>query len=196
MQAMTENKIIELPNIRTERLVIRPPQERDIQEIFRYFQENEDRFKHTHPLKEPNFYTEKFWRERIHKAEMEFKEGKSVRLFLFESMNDKEIVGTVNLNEITRGFFQACYVGYDLSVRYEKQGLMAEALQAVVHYAFTNLNLHRLMANYQPYNIRSGNVLKRLGFTIEGTAKDYLFISGEWKDHVLTSLTNHQWKPS
>jgi ribosomal-protein-alanine N-acetyltransferase len=46
------------------------------------------------------------------------------------------------------------------------------------------------MANYMPANERSGKLLKRLGFTVEGYARDYLFIAGAWQDHVLTSLAN------
>jgi ribosomal-protein-alanine N-acetyltransferase len=46
------------------------------------------------------------------------------------------------------------------------------------------------MANYRPQNERSARLLERLGFTREGLAKDYLFIDGAWRDHVLTSLTN------
>ncbi|MEK6579500.1 MAG: 30S ribosomal protein S5 alanine N-acetyltransferase, partial [Bdellovibrionota bacterium] len=37
-------------------------------------------------------------------------------------------------------------------------------------------------------------ILKRLGFETEGLAKDYLFIGGRWRDHVLNSLTNPNWR--
>ena len=30
---------------------------------------------------------------------------------------------------------------------------------------------------------------------VEGYARDYLYVNGAWRDHVLTSLTNHDWKP-
>jgi ribosomal-protein-alanine N-acetyltransferase len=50
------------------------------------------------------------------------------------------------------------------------------------------------MANYMPHNERSKNVLKRLGFVQEGYAKEYLLINGQWQDHILTSITNPQWK--
>ena len=40
------------------------------------------------------------------------------------------------------------------------------------------------MANYVPTNERSGRVLRRLGFVVEGYARDYLFIGGAWRDHV------------
>jgi ribosomal-protein-alanine N-acetyltransferase len=29
--------------------------------------------------------------------------------------------------------------------------------------------------------------LRALGFTVEGYARDYLFIDGAWRDHVLTA---------
>ena len=65
---------------------------------------------------------------------------------------------------------------------------MGEALGALIEYAFTELELHRLMANYRPENERSAAVLARLGFEREGFARDYLYIDGAWRDHVLTAL--------
>jgi ribosomal-protein-alanine N-acetyltransferase len=50
------------------------------------------------------------------------------------------------------------------------------------------------MANYMPHNRRSGNVLKRLGFVVEGYARDYLMINGKWEDHIFTSLINPHWR--
>lgn len=47
--------------------------------------------------------------------------------------------------------------------------------------------LHRIMANYCPENVRSGKLLARLGFEQEGLARDYLYLNGRWRDHILTS---------
>ena len=46
------------------------------------------------------------------------------------------------------------------------------------------------MANYLPINERSGRLLKRLGFKVEGYARDYIFINGAWQDHILTAMLN------
>jgi ribosomal-protein-alanine N-acetyltransferase len=46
------------------------------------------------------------------------------------------------------------------------------------------------MANYRPENLRSARLLARLGFIQEGYARDYLFIDGAWRDHVLTARLN------
>ena len=70
---------------------------------------------------------------------------------------------------------------------------MSEAIKKAIDYMFCEQNIHRIMANYMPSNTRSAKLLKKLGFTIEGLAKDYLLINGKWEDHVLTSLTNRYW---
>ncbi|MFD2447620.1 GNAT family N-acetyltransferase [Vogesella fluminis] len=70
---------------------------------------------------------------------------------------------------------------------------MREAVEAVIAFAFGTLKLHRVQANYQPENERSAALLKRLGFQIEGHARDYLFLNGAWRDHVLTSLINRNY---
>ena len=41
-----------------------------------------------------------------------------------------------------------------------------------------------------PSNERSAGLARRLGFVPEGIARDYLYIDGAWRDHVLTALTN------
>jgi ribosomal-protein-alanine N-acetyltransferase len=73
---------------------------------------------------------------------------------------------------------------------------MSEALTALIAYAFNDLRLHRIMANYMPSNERSARVLQRLGFQVEGYARDYLFLAGRWQDHIMTSLTNPSWSAS
>jgi len=73
---------------------------------------------------------------------------------------------------------------------------MSEALRAGDGFAFEELRLHRIMANYRPENERSARLLERLGFVREGIARDYLFVDGAWRDHVLTSLTHPGFDPT
>jgi ribosomal-protein-alanine N-acetyltransferase len=72
---------------------------------------------------------------------------------------------------------------------------MREALQAGNAFMFSGRRVHRIMANHAPDNGRSAALLARLGFEREGIARDYLFINGAWRDHVLTSLTNPEFDP-
>jgi [ribosomal protein S5]-alanine N-acetyltransferase len=71
---------------------------------------------------------------------------------------------------------------------------MQEALTVGIKYVFNTMQCHRIQANYMPRNRKSGNLLAKLGFRVEGDAKDYLLINGVWEDHILTSLTNANWQ--
>ena len=53
---------------------------------------------------------------------------------------------------VVRGVFQACHLGYGVARRHEGKGLMYEALDAGIRYAFGPLDFHRVMANYMPRN--------------------------------------------
>lgn len=85
-------------------------------------------------------------------------------------------------------------IGYSLAADAQGHGYMVEAVRGAVAYAFRELRLHRVMANYMPHNRRSGAVLRRAGFTVEGYARDYLRIDGRWEDHVLTAIVNPGWR--
>jgi ribosomal-protein-alanine N-acetyltransferase len=81
------------------------------------------------------------------------------------------------------------------ATRASSSALITEALMAAIKYVFEELNLHRVMANYMPGNEKSAKLLQRLGFKVEGHARDYLRLAGDWQDHTLTALVNESWRP-
>ncbi len=107
----------------------------------------------------------------------------------FVIRQDGAMIGQINLTEIMRGAFQACYLGFSIDADRQGQGFVREAAQSIVAHAFDDLGLHRIMANYMPENARSAATLAALGFQKEGLARGYLHIAGAWRDHVLTALT-------
>jgi ribosomal-protein-alanine N-acetyltransferase len=62
---------------------------------------------------------------------------------------------------------------------------MREALAALVHHAFNELDLSRIEAGCLPENTASRGVLEKAGFKYEGVAQSYLQINGRWRNHVL-----------
>ncbi len=104
----------------------------------------------------------------------------------------EEIVGVVNLSEISRGCFQNCFMGYWIGQPYRRQGFMTEALRLAMDYAFDDLDLHRVEANIIPSNAASIALIKRLGFRLEGLSQRYLKINGEWQDHERWALTREE----
>jgi ribosomal-protein-alanine N-acetyltransferase len=114
--------------------------------------------------------------------------------FLICQSTDGAIVGSITLSQIFRGGFQNAYLGYFVASRYARQGLMTEALDLMLRYAFENLKLHRLEANIQPGNVASISLVKRAGFVREGYSKRYLKIGGRWRDHERWAIIVEDWK--
>jgi ribosomal-protein-alanine N-acetyltransferase len=65
---------------------------------------------------------------------------------------------------------------------------MSEALAAVMHHAFSVLDLSRVEAACLPENVASRALLERSGFRNEGMAEGYLQIGGRWREHVLYAI--------
>ncbi|BAZ51021.1 ribosomal-protein-alanine acetyltransferase [Nostoc sp. NIES-4103] len=185
----------ELPLITSKRLLLRIGIQEDIPQILKYFNENKTYLTPFYPNWVDKFFTEEYWQYNLENSFLEFIHDQSLKLFIFLRRNPQEIIGVINFNNFVRGSAHFCYVGYSLAEAEQGKGYMTEALKAAIQYLFQELNFHRVMANYMPHNQRSGNVLKRLGFVVEGYARDYLLINGQWQDHILTSLTNPDWQP-
>jgi ribosomal-protein-alanine N-acetyltransferase len=184
------------PTIETERLLLTIPNAGAAPRMLAYVEENREHFAPWAPPEPAGYYTEKFWRDYLQSARRQFEQDIALRLtFFFRDDDDGAVVGDCNFTNFVRGPFQACYLGYKISRRAQGRGLMREALSAAIPYVFENLRLHRIMANYVPTNERSGRLLRQLGFTVEGYARDYLLVGGAWRDHILTSLTNTSLKP-
>lgn len=142
------------------------------------------------PTFPPTYFTLEYWRTRLAQDREDFRRGTSARLWLLprdEPFSLAPVFGTVSLVHIRRGPLQSADLGYALDARQQGKGLMHEALEAVCAWAFGPLGLHRLQANHLPENRRSAAVLRRLGFSVEGYAREFLLIDGAWRDHVLTA---------
>ncbi|WP_437756622.1 GNAT family N-acetyltransferase [Sorangium sp. So ce1389] len=156
-----------------------------------YFERNREHLARWDPPRPEGFYTEAFWRERLQRDRDDLDGDRALRLAIqWRDAPGGEVIGVCNFNQFVRGAFQAATLGYSLDQRAVGSGVMSEALEAAIAHMFDTLGFHRVMANYLPYNERSGRLLRRLGFVVEGYARDYLFIDGAWRDHVLTALTN------
>lgn len=189
---------VALPQLETARLTVRLARPGMEAAMARFLSENfEGHLDRWSPPAVPAFFSAAFWRERLAIAVEEFQMGRAARFVLQPTgPADGPIVGTCNYTNIVRGPFQACHLGYQIARAQQGQGLMGEALRATNAFAFDVLRVHRIMANYRPENARSARLLERLGFMREGLARDYLFIDGAWRDHVLTALVHPAYDPA
>ena len=161
----------------------------DAKPISEFYLKNSGHLRVWEPLREDGYHSIDAWTKRLEQREMEHAEGCSAYFISYNS-DDIDVIATCSLTNIVKGPFQACNIGYSISEEHQGKGLMKGLCGHVIDYAFNELGLNRIMANYMPSNRRSETLLCSLGFTKEGMAKNYLSINGKWEDHVLTSLLN------
>lgn len=181
--------------IMTLHLILRTPLIKDCDALKTFEEHHQLHFAPWEPTKH-TLSTLSDYQNLINTWQKEYDDDRSIRFFIFKKEHPSQIIGMCNYTQIFHGAFQACYLGYKIDPSHEGKGLMFEALQSSIRYIFEELHLHRIMANYMPINARSAKLLKRLGFIIEGYAKNYLLINHQWEDHVLTALSLEEWKKS
>ncbi len=115
------------------------------------------------------------------------------RTFLVFKKDTGELIARIGLNQIFRGPFQNVIIGYWIAKEHAGKGYMTEALVLALDHIFGPMKLHRVEANLVPKNVRSRNLVKRLGFRFEGLAKRYLQIAGRWSDHEHWAITSEEW---
>ena len=114
--------------------------------------------------------------------------------FFAVRLEDRSIVGVLNLSEIVRGAFESAYLGYYALAPYANAGYMSEAMVLVLDTAFDALGLHRVEANVQPVNARSLALVERAGFSREGYSRRYVKVGGRWRDHVRYAMLAEDWR--
>lgn len=167
---------------------LRPPQPDDADAYVLYLQRNWPRFRGAMPTATEATFAPETYRQRFSAICTTEEQPKAVSLMLFAHRDSQNVVGDVTFSNLVFGAFQACHLGFKIDESVEGIGVMRRALEISCDLVFARFGLHRIMANYRPENVRSGALLKRLGFQAEGFAREYLHLDGEWRDHVLTSL--------
>jgi len=188
LPAMTDSSPLFL---QTERLLLHLPGPEAASRMVHYYESNRAHLTPWEPPFPKNMFTNAFWQHRLSQNQQEYVNGQSMRLVL-RRRNEPTgpILGLANFTQFVRGAFMACTLGYSMDEDAQGQGHMEEALRRALRHVFDHFGMHRVMANYMPKNERSGRLLKKLGFAVEGYARDYIYINGTWCDHVLTALVN------
>ncbi|GLY03692.1 MULTISPECIES: GNAT family protein [Actinoplanes] len=166
---------------------IRPVTLHDAGELAALLTANREWLEPWDPARDEVYYTEDGQRQVIGGV---LDQGTSLPHVIVE---DGRVVGRVNLNNIVRGPFQSCSLGYWVDSGHAGRGLVTKAVALLLRDAFTVHGLHRVEAGTLLHNVRSQRVLERAGFQMFGMAPRYLKIGGEWQDHFLYQLLEENW---
>jgi ribosomal-protein-alanine N-acetyltransferase len=174
----------------TERLILRPPAHADFRAWVRLREESREFLVPWEPTWAHDHLSRKSFTNRVYWAQRSISSGTAVPLFLFRRA-DEALMGAITLDNIRRGPAQAGTTGYWIAEPFARQGYMREAVLAMVHYGFTQLDLSRIEAGCLPENTPSRRLLESCGYKYEGVAQSYLQINGRWRNHVLYANLRH-----
>jgi ribosomal-protein-alanine N-acetyltransferase len=170
--------------IETARMTLRLPAHSDFRAWAGLREQSAEFLVPWEPSWAPEHLTRRAFANRVYWAQRATGGGTALPLFLIRR-DTSELLGAITLDNIRRGPSQAGTLGYWIGQPHARQGYMREAIEAVVHHAFTALDLSRIEAACLPENAASRGVLEKCGFKYEGVSQSYLQINGRWRNHVL-----------
>lgn len=171
-----------LPTMLTQRLVLRPVRMSDAEDMYEYSRDPEvarhvlwDAHRSIHQTREYIRFLIRQYRNA------------APGTFAIALRDSGKVIGTIGFMWVQTDN-RSAEVGYSLSRAYWNQGIMSEALTAVVEFGFTKLGLNRIEAQHDCDNPASGHVMLHAGMRHEGTLRQRLYNKGRYVDVDLYAI--------
>ncbi len=177
-----------LPVLETQRLTLRRLTLRDARDMYRY-------------AKDPEVARHVLW--QAHRDVSETRAYLRYILYQYHAgepsswgIVDREsghVIGTIGFMAYSAEH-RFVEIGYSLSRAHWGQGLMTEALQAVLAECLGVLGLNRVEAVHFPDNPSSGRVMEKCGMKYEGRMRGRILCRGAFRDADLWAITKDDWQ--
>ncbi len=126
----------------------------------------------------------------LENAQQDIYEAKQLRLAICRN-GEFDAIGLIDIFDFDPKNRRAG-IGIMLQDRSNRgKGIGSEALQLLVNYAFTQLQVHQLYANIDSQNEHSLKLFHKFGFVPVGTKKEWNYVRGKFRDEILFQLINH-----
>jgi [ribosomal protein S5]-alanine N-acetyltransferase len=180
---------VELPRIKTVRLLLRPFTLADAPD-FQRLAGDRDIASTTSSIPLP--YEDGIAEHWIATHQRRFELGTGLDLAITHDA-ESALVGALGLRfELEH---DRAELGYWVGKPYWGRGYATEAARALVEYGFDTLGLHRIYARYLTRNPASGRVLHKIGMTHEGHRRQHEKKWGVWEDDELYGMLRDDSRP-
>jgi ribosomal-protein-alanine N-acetyltransferase len=178
------------PEIETDRLVLREITMDDLDWYFRHFSLPEV----VEPMGFERLKDLDAAREELEASILgEYKEGKGLRWGITLKGSTK-LIGSCGYYRWEHDPHRRIEIGYDLDPPYRRQGIMKEALAAIIDYGFDNMGVNRIALFVFSFNKPSIALARSLGFVREGTLRENSFHKGRFEDDEYFALLRSDWE--
>jgi ribosomal-protein-serine acetyltransferase len=84
-------------------------------------------------------------------------------------------------------------IGYWLGSEYQGRAIITRACSTLLHYLLSELQLNRVEIRAGTLNAKSRAIPERLGFIVEGTAREAEWLYDHYIDHVIYGMLSKDW---
>ena len=174
--------------LKTERLILRPFRETDAEDLYAY-------------ARDPRVGPIAGW--PIHGSPEESREiirtvFAAPNVFALELREIGRVIGSAGLvGRHPAGEIPDCpddEIGYALSPDHWGRGLVPEAVEALLGYGFTELDLRRIWCGHYAGNWRSDRVIRKCGFRYQFSRTERAALMGEVRQTYYFMQTREEWR--
>jgi ribosomal-protein-alanine N-acetyltransferase len=177
--------MVEPVELRTERMLLRPFREGDIDDVYAFAT---DREWSRYLMNVPDTYTRAHAQEFINRnLGRDWDTNPNFALVL-----DGRVVGSIGL--VVSKEHRRAEIGYSLARELWGKGLIPEAARALVDWGFPAYELDKVFARADARNERSWRVMEKLGMTREGLLRQHRAVPGGRADEVVYGLLREEWE--
>ncbi|NMD37882.1 MAG: GNAT family N-acetyltransferase [Christensenellaceae bacterium] len=177
-----------LPKIITQRLILRPANIKDANDIYEY-SKDEKVAEHVLWSAHKSLGETKQYLKQMIKL---YKNG-SPSSFVIVLKSTGRVIGTIGFMSINPEHSSA-EVGYSMARDMWGKGIMTEALKALIGFGFQTLRLNRIDAMHDCNNPSSGRVMQKCGMKFEGCLRQKVYNKGKFVDVNLYSILWEDYK--
>ena len=176
--------------LETNRLILRPLEAGDVDDILPYHGDPESIRYIPWDVRDREFVIDWLTRAVTYTGLDETEPG--LLLAMVEKSNGR-VIGQLNSSMVDRPN-KTADIGYISHPDYRGQGFVHEALTALIGHLFDTVNVHRIVADIDIRNVDSVRVVERLGMRREATYLENDYLKGEWCSMYLYALLSREWR--
>ncbi|BAY82352.1 hypothetical protein NIES267_18310 [Calothrix parasitica NIES-267] len=163
------------PYLETKRLLLRDAILEDAEAVFTVF--SDSKVTQFHDMNTLTRIDDAI--EVIERRKQGFESGRGIRWGI-TCKEDNYLIGSCGFTWIKEA--NAAEVGYELASQFWQQGIMSEALNAILKYAFENKGIEFVIAEIMLENVASRKLLQKLGFQSQEILEKHGFWKGQYHD--------------
>jgi len=179
---------MEVLNISTPRLKIRPLKITDLSDFYAY-RSNPEVAKYqgfdVYTLEQAKQFIQENSTKHFGKA------GEWVQ-YGIENIETRQLVGDCAI-KLDQDDARIAEIGITISDREQKKGYAKEVLIGILTFLFETKGIHRVVEIVDADNIASINLLKSTGFRLEGHFIENIFFKGKWGSEFQYAMLKREW---